>query len=242
MRKTYRMALASCMSLVLSMVIVPIVNAEHGRNGNDDASTANTATTSEQTVAGSDSSASVTADDNTRSGSQKLEDFHRQVEQLNDQAKARVDQAKNEVEQRKAESSVKPDSKQLAFCQKHEQGIDKIMQRIGVRGDNHIALIGKIADNVEAYYKAKNLSVANYDELVAAVNSTKATAQSAVDAANQAKGQFSCDGDPAGSATDFKTLVQARNDAIKSYRDAVKQLIQAVKAASPATGSAKGNQ
>jgi|GEM_PF-1872267 len=162
-----------------------------------------------------------------------------------DSARERLEKAKTEAQQRRKEAvakgGMKLDAAKLKVCQNREARIGTIMERIGKRGDNNIALISTISDRVQAYVTAQKLTVDNYAALVTAVNAAKTTAQGAADAADAARPNFACNGpDPAGAATSFKDLVQARNDAMKAYRDSVKALVKAVKTAAQAAKTQTG--
>ncbi len=116
------------------------------------------------------------------------------------------------------------------------------MTRIGDRGQKQIELVNTIATRVEAYKVDKQLTVAGYDALLAEVNARKAAAVTVVDAAKAAKVEFKCDGtDPKGAASTFKDGLKLQNEAIKAYRDAVKNMLVAVKQAQkPVAGATEG--
>lgn len=122
--------------------------------------------------------------------------------------------------------------KRLKNCQTREKAINNIMGRIATRGEKHIGVFNKIAERTQAFYVSKGLSVSNYAELVAAVNTKKAAAESAVAAVKATSVEFKCDGsDPHGAGQVFKENLRKEKAALKEYKTAVKNLIRAVKSA-----------
>ncbi|MCA9335206.1 hypothetical protein KC953_03625, partial [Candidatus Saccharibacteria bacterium] len=100
--------------------------------------------------------------------------------------------------------------------------------------------ISNVISAVEEFYQSKNLSVADYDTLVAEVNAAKTLAQDAV-ASQLAVPELDCDGDhPRADVENFKEKRDASIDAMKAYRDAVKKLVDAVKAAAESASEGEG--
>jgi hypothetical protein len=257
-----RLALASGGALLLSLASVPLVQARQGADDNPSGST--TTTTETEVHSGSDdgnkpsggsgnsgSGRSGGVDDNTRnrggsSSSSPSDDSSHEVERLRSEAERhssdaleRVEKAKSEAKKRsddaQSSSAKKLDDNKLKVCKNREKSIDSLMSRIGDRGTRHIALVDTISARIQQYVTTKQLTVTNYDALLASVASAKATAQSANATVKAAQPSFNCDGtDPAGAADSFKALTKGRDDAVKAYRDSVKALLVAVKAAQKA--------
>lgn len=75
---------------------------------------------------------------------------------------------------------------------------------------------------------------------VAEVNRTRTEAQNAVQASVQTSSQFGCDSDdPKGTANQYKVQVKAHIAAMKEYKNAINNLITAVKTAA---GAADGQE
>lgn len=140
--------------------------------------------------------------------------------------------AKNALEQKK--EKLKEDK--LKICQEREDHISSSMTGAASRGQEKITLFTKIAERTEAFYASKGKVLSNYDDLVAAVTSEKAAAQSAVDTVSAGSDDFKCDSDnPKATANLFKVDVKAMNEALKNYRTAVKNLIVGVKSVQSTT-------
>lgn len=131
---------------------------------------------------------------------------------------------------------------QLKVCEKREAKIQNIMSRVSDRGQKHINLFTTIADRTQTFYAEKGRVLANYDKLVANVEAKKADAQEAVNATDLLGSEFSCDSDdPKAAAAEFRQSVSVRNDALKAYKTAVKDLIVGVKSVQGATSSGRND-
>lgn len=158
------------------------------------------------------------------------------------QEQAREREAKvAELQQDKEKLHKKLDAEKKKVCENHVSTINRVMTAMNTRRQNAFDRITKVSEAVQAFYVKKNLTVANYDDLVAQVNAAKSVAQTATDA-QTAIPSLNCDGDhPRADVADFKEKRSASIDAIKAYRDAVKALVKAVKeAASAAAQTSEG--
>lgn len=149
---------------------------------------------------------------------------------------AKREAAKQAFEENREAAKQKLEENKLRICEEREDKIDDHMDAIAQRGQKKIDLFSTIAERVKSFYLSKGKVLSNYDELVAAVGAKKVLAQTAVDAVIDASVTFDCEGDdPKGVASEFKTKVQAMNDALKEYRTAVKNLIVGVKSVQSTT-------
>lgn len=121
--------------------------------------------------------------------------------------------------------------KKLEICEKRQEKIQNIMARIADRGERHLDVFTKISDRTQTFYSEKGLSVANYDELVAAVEEKKLEAEVQVQIIRDSSTTFECDGtNPVGAAGVFKESLQAQIAALQEYRTAIKDLIVGIRA------------
>jgi hypothetical protein len=97
----------------------------------------------------------------------------------------------------------------------------------------------KIADRTKKFKENKNLTVNNYDGLLASVNDKQTAAEntlSKIKADASAAASLSCDsGQPKAVVGGFRDDLKAENNALKAYKTAIKNLIVAVKSAQSAT-------
>jgi hypothetical protein len=167
-----------------------------------------------------------------------------QTERVRERAEQRAEKARAAAEERgevkRAEAETRLADKKLEICERREQKVQNIMARISDRGDKHLDVFTKISDRVQTFYTDKNLTVANYDELVANVDKKKQAAEAQVAAIREASVEFNCDSeDPKGVAWAFKDDMKAQVAALKEYRTAVKDLLVAVK---KSLGEAEGSE
>ncbi len=120
-------------------------------------------------------------------------------------------------------------------CEKHQTLINRLMEKMGSRHETAFNKIARISEAVQKFYTEKNLSVANYDDLLAEVVAAKGVAQSSMDA-QEIVPELDCDSEhPRADVTDFRQKRLDTIDAMKAYRDAVKSLAQAVRTAAKST-------
>lgn len=134
----------------------------------------------------------------------------------------------------KAQEAVKTrlEGSKLKACENREIVINKILDRIAARGEKRLNVYTVISERVQEFYTKKDLSVSNYDELVAEVNSKKAAAETAIETTKNKQIEFNCDGsDPKGYASGFKADLKAEIQALHAYQQSIKDMIVAVKTA-----------
>jgi DNA-binding transcriptional ArsR family regulator len=118
----------------------------------------------------------------------------------------------------------------LRVCENRAKNIEAIMTRSIKRAEHQGKLFTTIAERVKAFYVEKGKTVANYDELVAAVDSAKTTLDTHLAALKEV--EFACDSDdPKGSIDSFKEAHQQVLTDLKALRTAVKNLIVGVRSA-----------
>lgn len=143
-------------------------------------------------------------------------------EEKKKEADAKIEEKKTQAEQKRTEVKEKA-------CQNREKIITNTMERIVSSEQKKLENITTISEKTQTYYTTKKLSLANYEELVGLINEKKTAAENAITAVSST-GSFSCDStSPRESITTFKENRKVAIEALKSYRDAVKNLVQAVR-------------
>lgn len=146
----------------------------------------------------------------------------------------------NQSEQAQGASNGRLDEARKKVCEQNQNRIQNSFQNINNRSESQLGVMKKIANRVQAFAEDKNSKPANYDKLVAEVNRTRTEAQNAVQASVQTSSQFGCDSDdPKGTASQYKVQVKAHIAAMKEYKNAINNLITAVKTAA---GAADGQE
>lgn len=128
----------------------------------------------------------------------------------------------------------------LKACQAKENGIKKRIGQLGKLATNMQEKFSAVEGRVEEYYTAKVLpsgkTVANYDSLVADIQTKKGAVQAALSQAQGDAGNFACgNDDPKGQLTQFKDDMRAVKSALKDYRTSIKNLIVAVRSVTGTT-------
>lgn len=205
---------------VAILLVTPSVASAHNGMDNDESH--------EVTSASASPTTSPKVDDK-RVG--KLEtELRSQLRQQAQERQAVVSQDK-EQEKNKEKLHEKLDADKKKVCENHVSTINNVISAMNSRRQNAFDRITKVSEAVQAFYVKKNLTVANYSELLAQVTAAKSVAQSAVEAQTSVPA-VNCDGDhPRADIADFKEKRSASIDAVKAYRDAVKALVKAVKEA-----------
>lgn len=126
----------------------------------------------------------------------------------------------------------KLDGNQLKNCQNREGAINNIMARVTDRAQKQLSLMEKISTQVQNLYKNNNMSLGNYDALVANVAAKKAIAEKSMNNVRVMNRTFNCDSDdPKGTVTQFKSNTSAQAGALNEYKTAVGNLIDGVEEA-----------
>lgn len=137
-----------------------------------------------------------------------------------------------EFKQKRAENrQQRLAANKLRVCEQRQTRIKAIMNRAITRAERQLKLFETIAERVKAFYVEKGYNLANYDELVAAVDAAKAEAEANLATLKELP-PFECDADdPKGNAEMFKLAMQSVREDLKGYRTAIKNLIVGVKSA-----------
>jgi hypothetical protein len=127
----------------------------------------------------------------------------------------------------------------LKVCETRKNKITAIINRSVVRTERQLKLFTTIAKRVQKFYTEKNLTVANYDELVAAVDAAKAKTEADLSTFKNLDG-FDCSSDdPKGELEEFKMAIESMRQSLKDYRTSVRSLIVGVKTAQGEEGGAQ---
>ncbi|MBI4033405.1 hypothetical protein HY379_00205 [Candidatus Saccharibacteria bacterium] len=139
-------------------------------------------------------------------------------------------------------ASLRLEGARLKACETRERVINNILDRVANRGERRLNVYSAIFERVQGFYTKKDLSLSNYDQLVADVNAKKAAAQTAVDEIGDKQVDFACDGsDPKGAVAGFREDLKAEIKALHAYQQSLKDLIVAVKTSIADTAQSNSN-
>lgn len=157
-----------------------------------------------------------------------------EVTTTSDSNKTRGEELKSQLQelkqQRQASRQQKLEAAKLKACENREAKITAIMTRSITRAEKQLALFTKISERVKTFYTEKGRVVANYDDLVAAVDTAKAEAEANLETLKGVDFECSAE-DPKGDIEAFKLALKSINQDLKDYRTSVKNLIVGVKSA-----------
>jgi hypothetical protein len=155
---------------------------------------------------------------------------HQKREQARERAKELISEAKDK---RKEELKSTTDERRQKRCEARKTGIINRTDKLTSAAKRHLAKVDSVFAKVKAYKDSANLSVDNYDELVSKAASAQTTATASVEALESVQIK-SIDCTPPTISDDIATfkaaVTQARND-LKTYRQAVKDVLSAVESA-----------
>jgi hypothetical protein len=153
------------------------------------------------------------------------------AKQLNQKIEAQKQELQAKAETAKADLRQRLDDAKRKICDNHKTQINRVMDNMDKRRQNAFDRITQVATSVEDFYVKKQLTIANYADLVAKIDATKAVAQTAM-TTQQSVPQLDCSGEhPRADVADFKEKRAGSITAMQAYRDAVKTLVSAVKTA-----------
>ena len=146
---------------------------------------------------------------------------------------AEVEKRRSELELKvkevKAENKVRLDDTRKKVCETRTEKINSIVQKRSEQATKHLEVFKKISDRVQSFVTTKNLTVENYDALVATIAEKEAAAQAAIDV-NKAT-TFECASASSDNPSHLpRTTIEAVRNALKEYRTSIKNLIVNVKA------------
>jgi len=133
--------------------------------------------------------------------------------------------------------SGKSQAEKTQACENHKQGLQTKFTRITTNATNLETKIGGFLDRAQAYQSANNVTVANWDSLVAAANTAKTTADTAIANLKALQPTVDCSTTTtvANDVATFKAAAQAARDALHAYKTAVKDVFVALENAKDAS-------
>lgn len=130
-----------------------------------------------------------------------------------------------------AERKQRLSDQKLKICQERSAIILKRSTQLGEMVANMEKKFTSIIGGVKEYYVKKKLTLTNYDELVAAIDTKKSAISPLLEVAKADISSFSCSGEnPAEQLKKYRTDMQAVIVGLHDYRKAIKDLIVAIKA------------
>lgn len=143
----------------------------------------------------------------------------------------RKEAAMTMVEEKRETAQTKSQEARTAACERRADKLTSVMSRISAQATKHVGTFDSIYERVQGFYDKGQLTVANYDELNAAVTEAQATAQVEAGALSELNVEIDCeDPDVAGTVAAFRDSTTAAKDALRTYRASIVDLISSLRA------------
>lgn len=135
--------------------------------------------------------------------------------------------------------NIRLEKEKLKACQNRERTITNTMARMSDRSTKQLELFTTISERAQTYYRDNNLSIDTYDALMNKVNTQRLLAEDAVAATQEASFGFDCESmNPKEMTMSFKQQLQTQNTLLQKYRQAIKDLIVAIRSSHAVTKEA----
>lgn len=153
-------------------------------------------------------------------------------ESIREKLLERREKVQTKREEVKTTIQAKRDEQRLKRCEVKEKVLTTRTESLTRMTTNMKEKFTAIVERVKAFATDKNLTVENYDTLLADIETNKTAVDTALASASASAASFSCDSDdPKSALTSFRENMQAVKQALKDYRTSIKNFIMAVKLA-----------
>jgi hypothetical protein len=134
-----------------------------------------------------------------------------------------------------AVKSARLDAAKKRSCDNKERSIKQRSSNFVRHAENHLAVFDKISTRTQKFAEEKNRKPANYDELVAAVDTAREQAVEDIESFKNSSQDFDCDGDnPRAAGRVLQEEAKLVRASLKEYRTAIRNLIVGVKSSKKA--------
>jgi hypothetical protein len=202
--------------------------AEHGSGDSSGSGSGSTTSTETENHTSTTTSSSTSSTENETETENHAHDL---MEQFKQQGQAKVqaeikDKANTRTAQQRQQS-----------CEARKTALTKRMANAVTAAQRHKDTFDSIYTKVKAFHDSKNLNVANYDSLVAAVDSAQADAAAKIAALKSLDVTVDCTqvNSVTTNISAFREAVSSSRDSLKAYRKALVALVTALHGASTST-------
>lgn len=158
-------------------------------------------------------------------------EVNERVNTFNTKAQATV----KALEAKKAAAKARTTEERKTSCEARSTELANRLKKKVADAEKHQAVFDKIYDRVKAFHDSKNLSVTDYDALIAKADAAKVTASDSIASLKKLNITVDCS-DPTAVATQvaaFKEALGQTRDSLKAYRTSIKNITVAIKASLP---------
>jgi len=224
--------------LVLGLIAAPhIVRAEDGQDTQQ----------SEAEKEAQQKSAEQAKEQAQKLAEQRKEAEQQRQEQLKKDQEVQREALKKQSEAVQEQENKNSEARTEAFkkaCENKRENFKTRMETVITAVQRRGETLNTLVERIKAYVTDHNLTVANYADLLTAIETQKSLAQTIAQAAKEDGGNFDCSDSTAAkeSLASVSDAVTQEVSAINAYKTAVKNLIVAVKTATAATGGTSNAQ
>lgn len=148
-----------------------------------------------------------------------------------EEAKARKLEIQQDVKEKRAQ--IKMD-----VCERRQEHLSKMRPHLAQGATSVKKAIDKVYDRVVGFYESGQLTVENYEELVANIEAAKAAAEEAQAAVASYTFEIDCENPKLGEQLDgYRMVVKEAKNSLKEYRKALVELIKSMRAAAAVENS-----
>jgi uncharacterized membrane protein YheB (UPF0754 family) len=174
-------------------------------------------------------SGNASVEDST-TGSESQTEVENHARDLTEQFKQ---SAQADLAAKKAQIKEQTQEHRQKACEARKTNLTKRMSNAVRQAQNHKAVFDKIYTRVKDFHDNKQLSVDNYDTLVANIDTAQADAATSISALQTLDISVDCASQTvAVSVSAFQQAVKDSRDSLKAYRSSITELIKALKGAS----------
>ena len=220
MKIVNRLSLTFMAAVIISGTALTVPVA--ARDGSDDSSSTNS-----QDRSGNSKPPRAETENNTETENENhAKDLKEQFHELSQEKLNALRQEKKEQTQLQRQKA----------CEKRKAGLTKRMQDAVRYAQKHEAVFDKLYTRVKNFYETKQLTVTDYDSLVAAVDEAQANSAASIAALRSLEVNVDCTSETvADDVAAFQQAVKSTRDNLQTYKSALVNLIMAVKSAAEAS-------
>lgn len=159
--------------------------------------------------------------------------------QKREEARARALERVEDREAKQAEIKAAAAARKLALkqdvCERRKERLESRLPRLSQAATTVKSVIDRKYERVTDFYEAKEWNLANYDELVANIETAKADAEASLEVVAGYQIEIDCESENLGEVLDeYRTAVNAAKESLKEYRKQLVELISSMKASAEA--------
>lgn len=133
-----------------------------------------------------------------------------------------------ELRQQRGDKTKTAEQRQKV-CEAHKSGLTNKFKRTVTNSQRIQTRIDEVFNKAQTYQQTKNITVANWDSLVASAQTAKAASAASITALQGVTPTIDCNSTSVASdVATFKTAAGQTRDNLKAYRTAVKALLKAL--------------